>query len=84
MSLLRVESLSVEGMMSRSFREADHQKKMVDIKKDLENVENQLTELSRQQLSNYLQPLVKFYENASNYLKLRKEIIVCILHNTFL
>lgn len=79
LSLLRVESLTVEGMMSRSFGEADHQKNMVDIKKQLEQVEQQLEELSRQQISSYLQPLVKFYEKASAYLQIRKEIMVIFL-----
>ncbi|KAJ8924217.1 hypothetical protein NQ315_007008 [Exocentrus adspersus] len=75
LTLLRVESLTVEGMMSRSFGEVDHQKNMTEIKKQLEQVEQQLEELSRQQISSYLQPLVKFYERASAYLQLRKEII---------
>nr|CAI5856094.1 unnamed protein product [Callosobruchus analis] len=75
LSLLRVESLSVEGMMLRSFREADHQKGMVDIKKELEIVEQQLEEISRQQISSYLQPLVRFYESASTYLQARQDIM---------
>ncbi|CAH1977541.1 unnamed protein product [Acanthoscelides obtectus] len=75
LSLLRVESLSVEGMMLRSFREADHQKGMGDIKKELETVNQQLEEISRQQISSYLQPLVKFYESASSYLQARQDIM---------
>jgi antiviral helicase SKI2 len=71
LSLLRVESLSVEGMMSRSFREADHQKKMVDIQNELVVVEKEIEELCSQELSSYLQPLVKFYECAASYLEAR-------------
>ncbi|CAG9821156.1 unnamed protein product [Phaedon cochleariae] len=79
LSLLKVESLSVEGMMSRSFREAENQKNMVDIKIELELVEEQLEELCRQQLSNYLQPLVKFYDSASAYLNTRQDIMNSII-----
>ncbi|CAG9853750.1 unnamed protein product [Phyllotreta striolata] len=79
LSLLRVESLTVEGMMSRSFREADHQKSLVDIRKKLEVVEKQVCELSRQQISSYLLPLIKFYETSSSYLNIRKDNMNTIL-----
>ncbi|XP_057669557.1 SKI2 subunit of superkiller complex protein isoform X1 [Diorhabda carinulata] len=79
LSLLRVESLSVEGMMSRSFREADHQKNMVEIKKKLVKVEGEMKDLCRQQISSYLHPLVKFYEIASFYLNVRKQIMNAVL-----
>ncbi|RZB54411.1 helicase SKI2W, partial [Asbolus verrucosus] len=73
LSLLRVERLSVEGMMSQSFREADHQKKMVDIQSELVEVEKQIEDLCAQELSSYLQPLVKFYECAASYLESRNK-----------
>ncbi|CAG9834639.1 unnamed protein product [Diabrotica balteata] len=79
LSLLRVESISVEGMMSRSFREADHQKNMIEIRKKLEKVEEELKELCRQQISTYLRPLVKFYETASVYLNIRKNIMNSVM-----
>ncbi|KAJ8934479.1 hypothetical protein NQ314_013354 [Rhamnusium bicolor] len=75
LSLLRVESLSVEGMMSRSFGEADHQKNMAEIKKQLEEVDHQMEELCRQQISSYLEPLVKFYDSATAYLQVKKQIM---------
>ncbi|XP_072388154.1 superkiller complex protein 2 isoform X2 [Diabrotica undecimpunctata] len=79
LSLLRVESISVEGMMSRSFREADHQKNMIEIRKKVEKVDEELKELCRQQISTYLRPLVKFYETASVYLNIRKNIMNSVL-----
>nr|XP_023019779.1 helicase SKI2W [Leptinotarsa decemlineata]XP_023019780.1 helicase SKI2W [Leptinotarsa decemlineata] len=82
LSLLRVESLSVEGMMSRSFREADHQKNMVDIKKELERVEKLTTELCRQQISSYLQPLVKYYEVANLYLNIRENTMNAVMNSS--
>ncbi|XP_030766444.1 helicase SKI2W isoform X2 [Sitophilus oryzae] len=75
LSLLRVETLSVEGMMSRSFGEVDHQKKVTDIKVELEEVEKKLEELGKDQLSSYLQPLVKFYDTASAYMEQRKSVM---------
>ncbi|XP_017775290.1 PREDICTED: helicase SKI2W [Nicrophorus vespilloides] len=73
LSLLRVESLSVEGMMSRSFREADHQKKMNGLRAKLVEVENNLNRNFSGELSSYLEPLIVFYERAKKYLDARKE-----------
>ncbi|XP_060530075.1 superkiller complex protein 2 isoform X2 [Cylas formicarius] len=80
LSLLRVESLSVEGMMSRSFAEADHQKNVTDIRKELEKTERQLEELNMHQLSGYLEPLVKYYDAAAAYLNKRSSILPGILN----
>lgn len=63
-------------MMSRSFREADHQKKMVDKQNELLEVEKEIRDLCTQELSSYLQPLVKFYNCASSYLDARKKCLV--------
>ncbi|KAG5891420.1 hypothetical protein JTB14_031486 [Gonioctena quinquepunctata] len=79
LSLLRVESLSVEGMMSRSFREAGHQKNMVDIKIDLKKVERDINELGKLQINSYVQPLVEFYEAARVYLSIRKDIMNTVM-----
>lgn len=62
--------------MSRSFLEIDHQKGMNDIRKKLESLEEEMRDLSRQQISTYLIPLVKYYETASAYLNARKNIMV--------
>ncbi|XP_022902314.2 superkiller complex protein 2 [Onthophagus taurus] len=79
LSLLRGESLSVEGMMSRSFREADHQRKMFDVHRKLEKVEETLKVETNQEFSEYLQPLVKFFDRANDYLKVREEILPDII-----
>ncbi|KAF5305755.1 hypothetical protein FQR65_LT07651 [Abscondita terminalis] len=67
LTLLRVESLTVEGMMSRSFREADHQKKLNNIREQLSEVKKTIEE-NMYELNEYMQPLVKFYVDAKLYL----------------
>lgn len=76
LSLLRVESLSVEGMMSRSFREADHQRKMDDIRTELEILEIRLKRECDYVLSDYLEPLIKFYKKARKYIEYRENFLV--------
>lgn len=76
LSLLRVEGLSVEGMMSRSFRENDHQKKLADLQKELDEVNKQLQEKHTGEFAEYMKPLIRFYEAANNYLVFRAEILV--------
>ncbi|KAL3287831.1 hypothetical protein HHI36_002290 [Cryptolaemus montrouzieri] len=75
LKLLLVKTLTVEGMMSRSFLEAGHQKKIVEYEKQLENVEKEITELYNAELSSYLQPLIAYFDAASKYLRCRKEIL---------
>ncbi|GJQ84402.1 tst [Trypoxylus dichotomus] len=81
LSLLRVERLSVEGMMSRSFREADHVRRMDTIKEDLKKVEQSLQKECSRELSEYLQPLIKFFDRANEYLEARKEKLTRILQS---
>lgn len=76
LSLLRVESLTVELMISKSFGEADHQKNVADLESELCKIQTDLEEICKQQLSGYLLPLVKFYECASSYLRQRNEVLV--------
>lgn len=78
-----MERLSVEGMMSRSFREADHQKKMHDIRKELEKVEAELSKECARELSEYMEPLVEFYNSASSYLRARQEVLVSLHKHKF-
>lgn len=63
-------------MMSRSFKEADHQKKLVNIREDLKDVEKKLEMECNREFGEYLQPLVKFYEQTSSYLIFREEHLV--------
>lgn len=78
LSLLRVESLSVEGMMARSFLEVDYQKNYAKIQTEIDTLERQLKELNKEQHSNYLQPLVEFFYKANDYLESRELLMVCI------
>lgn len=72
--MLRVERLTVEGMMLRSFKENYHQKGTNKKKERLQQVLQELERLSKEEkLDAYLQPLVGFYDWALEYLKLRKE-----------
>ncbi|KAI4466930.1 atp-dependent rna and dna helicase [Holotrichia oblita] len=81
LSLLRVERLSVEGMMSRSFREADHARRMDTIREDLVKVEKNLEKECSRELSEYLQPLIKFFDRANEYLESRKQSLLSILQS---
>lgn len=78
LSLLRVEGLSVEGMMSRSFRENDHQKKLTDIRLELAEVDKKLAEEHAGEFGEYMKPLIKFYDVANDYLVFRQEILVSL------
>lgn len=62
-------------MMSRSFREADHQKKTVEMQAELKRVEKEIEELGNQELSGYQQLLVKFYELSALYIETRNKIM---------
>ncbi|KAF5297087.1 hypothetical protein FQA39_LY02667 [Lamprigera yunnana] len=82
LTLLRVESLSVEGMMSRSFREADHQKNLDNIRKELKTVKQSLDLENMYELSEYMQPLVKFYTDAKLYLESHNEFMNEVIKNS--
>ncbi|KAH1006374.1 hypothetical protein HUJ05_007115 [Dendroctonus ponderosae] len=75
LSLLRVESLTVEQMISKSFGEADHQKNAPELDEELQRTEQKLQDLHKQSLSSYLQPLTKFFDAANLYLKKRMELM---------
>lgn len=77
--LLRVEQITVEDIMSRSFMEADHMKQQVDIRKELEKVEALIAVNNNKEISAYMQPLVKFYDRASDYLQCREEYIDAVM-----
>ena len=66
-------------MMSRSFREADHQKNMLSIKQKVKKVEAELKLESSKEINEYLQPLVKFFDVAYDYIQTRRELIVCTI-----
>jgi len=91
LNLFRVEKISVEGMMSHSFKERVHSHNKKKYEKELESVEEKIKEISlnTQQHGPHWQPLSRFYDIAAEYLKLRSDVMVCcflyilFVHNTF-
>jgi antiviral helicase SKI2 len=70
--LLRVEMVTVENMMSHSFREFGNQMKIPESKTELKKMEDKISSLSK--LSDHLKPLCDFYNIAYDYLQLFREI----------
>lgn len=79
LNLFRVEKISVEGMMSHSFKERGHSHNQKKYEKELESVKKRISEISlnTQQHGPHWQPLSHFYDIAAEYLKLRSKVIVC-------
>lgn len=73
LNLLRVEGLTVEDMMSHSFREFFKQSKIPEQKTMLEELQCKIEAL--QQLGDHLQPLCEFYQAAKIYTKAWNETI---------
>lgn len=67
LNLLRVERLTVEDMMSHSFREFFKQSKIPEQKNMLEEIETKIEALK--QLDDHLKPLCEFYNAAKIYIK---------------
>lgn len=67
LNLLRVESVTVEDMMSHSFMEFGAQTKVPENKVKLKEAEEQIS--SMQELSEHMQPLCKFYDVAFEYIE---------------
>lgn len=76
LSLLRVERVSVEDMMSHSFAEFDKQLKMPANKEKLKKTEEKLLQLN--ELSEHLMPLAEFYNACRQYLDLSDKLMVII------
>jgi len=91
LNLFRVEQISVEGMMSHSFKERLYSHNQKRYEEELESVEKRIKEISlnAQQHGPHWQPLSHFYDIAAEYLKLRSNVMVCcflyilFVHNTF-
>lgn len=73
LNLLRVERLTVEEMMSHSFREFFKQSKIPEQKNMLEELQTKIEAL--QQLDEHLQPLCDFYLAAKTFIRAWNEII---------
>lgn len=68
LSLLRVERVTVEDMMSHSFREFGKQLKVPQNEEQLKQAEEKLMELSDVSQSEFLVPLCDFYKVCRQYL----------------
>lgn len=66
LNLFRVESVTVEDMMSHSFKEFETQSRKPDTLAQLEKAEKQMSKIPA--LGDHLEPLCKFYECAYEYL----------------
>ena len=70
--LLRVEMVTVENMMSHSFREFGNQMKIPENKTELKKMEDTISSLN--QLSDHLKPLCDFYNIAYDYIQVWNEL----------
>nr|CAD7426744.1 unnamed protein product [Timema monikensis] len=75
LNLLRVQKISVEGMMSRSFKELNHQSSQGRYKKELKAVEEEMERINSagHPVPNFDQ-LAEFYTSASEFLHLWSEV----------
>nr|CAD7444208.1 unnamed protein product [Timema bartmani] len=75
LNLLRVQKISVEGMMSRSFKELNHQSSQSRYKKELKAVEEEMERINSagHPVPNFDQ-LAEFYTSASEFLHLWSEV----------
>lgn len=74
LNLLRVESVSVEDMMSHSFMEFGSRTRLPEQKMKLKGVEDQI--LGMQELGEHMRPLSRFYDVASEYVGLKESYMV--------
>lgn len=74
LNLLRVESVSVEDMMSHSFMEFDAQTRVPGYKAKLKEMEKTIDGL--QTLGEHMQPLMVFYDVADQYVRLKEAYMV--------
>jgi hypothetical protein len=86
LNLFRVEKISVEGMMSHSFKEFGFLSCQKVYKKELETVEKKMKEmyLNTQQQEPHWKALSYFYDMAAKYLRLWSDVRVCIMNKTVL
>ncbi|XP_053613916.1 superkiller complex protein 2 [Plodia interpunctella] len=82
LSLLRVATVSVEGMMQRSFREF-HQICQADTyKKQLQLAEKEYSEKCSTPLPAHLAPLATFYDTAASYIDVLNDIMPVLLKSS--
>ncbi|XP_026314967.1 helicase SKI2W [Hyposmocoma kahamanoa] len=79
LSLLRVATVSVEGMMQRSFREFNQIIQADNYRKQLQLAEKEYTEKCSTPLTAHLAPLAKFYDTAAAYIDVLNDIMPILL-----
>ncbi|XP_059053154.1 superkiller complex protein 2 [Achroia grisella] len=79
LSLLRVATVSVEGMMQRSFREINQIVQSDNYKKQLLLAEKEYSEKCSTPLASHLAPLATFYDNATKYIDILNNIMPVLL-----
>ncbi|XP_063367548.1 superkiller complex protein 2 [Cydia amplana] len=80
LSLLRVATVSVEGMMQRSFREFDQILQSDNYKKQLQIAEKEYSEKCSTPLPPHLAPLATFYDTAAMYIDVLNDIMPILLN----
>ncbi|XP_061721335.1 superkiller complex protein 2 [Cydia pomonella] len=80
LSLLRVATVSVEGMMQRSFREFDQILQSDNYKKQLQIAEKEYSEKCSTPLPPHLAPLATFYDTAATYIDVLNDIMPILLN----
>ncbi|XP_063539452.1 superkiller complex protein 2 [Cydia strobilella] len=80
LSLLRVATVSVEGMMQRSFREFDQVLQSDNYKKQLQIAEKEYSEKCSTPLPPHLAPLATFYDTAAMYIDVLNDIMPILLN----
>lgn len=80
LSLLRASTVTVEGMMKRSFRELDNIKNADSYKKQLELSEQEYTEKCSDELPSHLASLAQFHDVAASYFDVLNEIMPILLN----
>ncbi|CAH2247454.1 jg27952 [Pararge aegeria aegeria] len=80
LSLLRAATVSVEGMMQRSFREFHQVCQADNYRKQLQLAEKEYSEKCTVPLSSHLAPLATFYDTAVAYIDVLNEIMPILLN----
>lgn len=75
LNLLRVESVTVEDMMSHSFLEFDSRTKIPENQAKLKAAEKEISDM--QEIGDHMQPLCQFYDITYEYIQLMDELMVC-------
>lgn len=82
LSLLRAATVSVEGMMQRSFREFNQICQADNYRKQLELAEKEYSEKCSTPLVTHLAPLAMFYDVAAMYIDVLNEIMPILLNQS--